>query len=114
LIWKRNLKLSKNQFNIQDSLLGSGSYTMRAYFHFDNKIIVNTERENIFNIQLPNKITQFKLDIEKSFTINKYYGGDSPLGWQCLSYGNRLPAYTLEVVKTVKLPEVISYSMELS
>ena len=84
---------------------------MKAYFHFDSKIKLKEEQKSKYSLELKDKAASFFIDLQGEFHINTYYGNDSPLGWQCLAYGNRVPAYTLEIVRKVNLPEIMNYSL---
>ena len=84
---------------------------MKAYFHFDSEIKLKEEQKSKYSLELKDKTASFFIDLKGEFRINTYYGDDSPLGWQCLAYGKRIPAYTLEIVRKVNLPEIMNYSL---
>jgi len=111
LRWHRCFQINDQAFNIQDRLEGEGKFILKAWFHWDRDIKIFPETDNIYKIQLSNSEARFLIEANGQFLINNYYGGDHQLGWQCLAYGKRVPAYTLEIVKEVHLPENINYSL---
>ena len=84
---------------------------MKVYFHFDSEVKLKEQQSSKYSLQLKDLAASFSIDLQGEFRINTYYGDDGPLGWQCLAYGKRIPAYTLEIVKTVNLPEIMNYSL---
>ena len=112
ILWERKLNFSDNRFSIQDTVDGNGEYEVITYFHFNKDIKIKNKSNDVFLVSCHSFEAKLKIDLQTPYSINIHFGGGSPLGWQCVAYGNHVPAYTLEIVRKVELPENTSLTME--
>ena len=108
----RKFRLFSNKLNIIDTYLGKKKHEVKTYFHWDCKIKIQREANNIFMIEKGLHKGKFEIESNSIKKISIFYGCDSPLGWMSTAYGEKISAPTMEIVSIVSFPNKTNYSLE--
>jgi hypothetical protein len=109
---ERKFRLFSNKLNIIDTFLGKKKHEVKTYFHWDSKIKIQRQPNNIFMIEKGLHKAKFEIESNSIKKISIFYGCDSPLGWMSTAYGEKIPAPTMEIVSIVSFPNKTNYSLE--
>lgn len=104
LIWNRIWSFSDSSLIITDELTGKGKFDIRLFFHFDAELDVLEIKDGKWACSNKEISSYFKIDSFGKPNSNLHYGGDSPCGWQTLSYGYKEPSPTINISQNVNLP----------
>ena len=102
--WKRQILLSEKKFEVVDELDGTGNHQFNSFFHWANELTIRGCFNKNFSVtgQGYSGIATVRTPTPVSGRLHE--GKNNPLGWQVVSYGNAVPAITMELSGRVALP----------
>ena len=111
LMWRRTIKISQKQFEVQDIICGVDERLITTFFHFSNPMTIIKGEETVLKLQDSSLGGVFHYDYANDGQPNMHKGGESLLGWQAVSYGKVVPAPTMVFREYVKLPVRCNYKI---
>ena len=98
--------------NATDYFTGENGHDVKTFFHWDSKVKIEALEKNHWHIEFGHQKGVFYLQADDYSDVNIFCGGESPLGWMSYTYGEKIPAPTMEFTTKLRFPNQIRYSLE--
>ena len=108
----RTIYLSEQLFCVEDYFKGDGNHLVRTFFHWAPEAVLKRVNETTWQVDVGGYQAFFRIEGDEGISLKMIQGGDSPLGWIALQYGEVKTAPTFVIELVAQLPLKMRYTLQ--